>query len=63
VRRRSDAGDVEKLLSVINISETFLGNAYKGAFFQNGIYRDFNERERKLLKIIEKSMNNIIHLF
>jgi hypothetical protein len=46
VRRRSDAGDVEKLLSVINISETFLGNAYKGAFFQNGIYRDFNERER-----------------
>jgi predicted transcriptional regulator len=56
-------GNVEKLLKIIDTSETFIGNAYKGKFFQNGIYKDFNERERKLLEIVEKIMNSVIHLF
>lgn len=57
------AGDIERLLNLIRLSETFIGNAYKGKSFEIEIFKEFNQKERELVERIERLMDIVIELF
>lgn len=57
------AGSLERIFEIINLAETFIGNAYKGSFFENSVFKDFNEKEKEVLKMVEKFMDIVIELY
>ncbi|MGB9592429.1 MAG: hypothetical protein ACPL1K_07920 [Candidatus Kryptoniota bacterium] len=56
------AGPLERLIEVIKMADTFVGNAYEGLGLKDDKGSGISERERSLLKKLEGSMNIVIDL-
>jgi hypothetical protein len=56
------AGDIKLLISVVNNSDTFIANVYKGDYFTDDKGSGITLKERNLLEQIEKQMDFIISL-
>lgn len=56
------AGSLERLIEVIEMADTFVGNAYEGLGLKEDKGSGISERERSLLKQLEGFMNVVIDL-
>jgi hypothetical protein len=56
------ARELEKLQRVIDSSDTFVGTAYEGESIANDHGSGINEREKELLKSLERNLDRVIIL-
>lgn len=56
------AGSLERLLEVINLSETFICNAYEGKRLSDDKGSGISEREKSMLRKLEEYMDVIINI-
>lgn len=51
------AGDVERILELLNLAETFMATAYEGIRLQDDKNSSITERERRLLNILKEKVD------
>ncbi|MEN2974032.1 MAG: hypothetical protein ABDH32_00440 [Candidatus Caldarchaeales archaeon] len=54
------AGDIEKILKLIDVPKTFMATAYEGVRLEDDKGSGITERERRLLNILKKKMDNVL---